>query len=621
MIIYTKVIRPLMDKARQARRDANPKKDPVSCVHQPDASFSACSQCVSERRASTHYRIKIVIGLMLAFWLQALDLTIISPILLEIAQVFNATSEFSWVISSFTLVSAAFIPFWGQMADVFGRHRTLQTSLLLVTLGSALCTASPSSAFGMLLFGRSLQGLGCSGISVLIRIIIADRVSLKENAVTWSWFSIAGGIAYGVGPQIGSKLAEASWRWCFAISIAVAVVAMLLLFCILRADLLGPQPIQLREKNPYDTLAAGPTPDHLDVKASLRARLGTIDVGGQLLFIIGLALFVLGLTWGGATYPWRSAAVLVPLVSGTLLLAAFCVWERSMDARRFLGRRFPQQKPMIPWAVLSDRNIVVLFFSGFVYSMTTYAIIYYCPIYLSVVKGQSASEAGRAILFFLPGLGLGAWASIFLCNKWPRMTIVPIIGGAVVELVGVVMLAVALNMEKVSVIYAMMSLASGGGALRIMASSLHGIGMFRNNIPAVVSLQLLSSPLGGTLGVTIMSVIFNNVANINLNVSGSADISSTALQPGAEAAIIHKAKMGLVYAIVSIVPFSALCVLSTLTLGNVRLPKGSESREDQMHHEVVREPYLWMLIRGQKNRDCEASHVELQSTSDGSGHL
>lgn len=73
-------------------------------------------------------------------------------------------------------------------------------------IGSALCTAAPTDAFPVLLLGRGIQGLGCAGISVIVRVIIADRVSLKENAKNWSIFSFTAGMSYAIGPVIGGML-------------------------------------------------------------------------------------------------------------------------------------------------------------------------------------------------------------------------------------------------------------------------------------------------------------------------------------------------------------------------------------------------------------------------------
>jgi MFS family permease len=91
------------------------------------------------------------------------------------------------------------------MADVFGRHAAIQAATVLTLIGSALCTAAPAHAFPVLLLGRGLQGFGCAGISVVTRVILADKVSLRENAVNWSIFSFVSGISWALGPVIGGE--------------------------------------------------------------------------------------------------------------------------------------------------------------------------------------------------------------------------------------------------------------------------------------------------------------------------------------------------------------------------------------------------------------------------------
>jgi MFS family permease len=91
------------------------------------------------------------------------------------------------------------------MADIFGRHTTLQASMVIMLIGSALCTGAPRDAFPVLLLGRGIQGLSCAGLNVIVRTIVADKVSLRENSVNWSIFSIIGGISFGLGPVAGGK--------------------------------------------------------------------------------------------------------------------------------------------------------------------------------------------------------------------------------------------------------------------------------------------------------------------------------------------------------------------------------------------------------------------------------
>lgn len=73
--------------------------------------------------------------------------------------------------------------------------------MLLMLIGSVLCAVAPS--WGVLLLGRALQGTSASGITNLIQIILADKVSLKDNAKNSTIFQFVAGISYSVGPIIG----------------------------------------------------------------------------------------------------------------------------------------------------------------------------------------------------------------------------------------------------------------------------------------------------------------------------------------------------------------------------------------------------------------------------------
>jgi MFS family permease len=123
----------------------------------------------------------------------------------------------NFIISIFSLCSATFIPFWGQIIDIFGRTVTLEVTLIIMLVGSALCTAAPLGAFPVFILGRALQGLSVSGINVSTRVIMADKVTLKENAKNNSIFGLFAGVSYAIGPLIGGFLANSNWRWCFAI--------------------------------------------------------------------------------------------------------------------------------------------------------------------------------------------------------------------------------------------------------------------------------------------------------------------------------------------------------------------------------------------------------------------
>lgn len=242
----------------------------------------------------------------------------------------------------------------------------MEMALVMMMIGSALCTAAPLNAFPVLILGRALQGLSVAGINVVSRTILADKVSLKENAKNTSVFSFFAGISYAIGPVIGGFLTDKSWRWCFGINLPVAVAGAVLVLIILRPILLGPQPLPEQFRNQqYD----GST-DRLVRRFT--ARMSAIDYGGQSLFLFGMGLIILALTWGGASYSWGDAHVVVPLVLGSLLTCGFVGWEYLMAPGRYIARKFPLQKPTIPWVLLAQRNMALLFYINFATGMGRY---------------------------------------------------------------------------------------------------------------------------------------------------------------------------------------------------------------------------------------------------------
>ncbi|KAM0426497.1 hypothetical protein ACHAPT_008188 [Fusarium lateritium] len=566
------------------------------CRHGSETADS-CQSCKAERRDQLTYRWKIILGLFLPFAISALDVTIIASALPWVADDFDQLSQLNWIISSFNLTAAAFIPFWGQMADIFGRHASIQACMIIAIVGGALCTGSPTSAFPLLLFGRALQGIGCAGINVVVRAIVADKVSLQEDAKNWSIFSMVAGSSYSVGPVIGGYLTNTSWRWCFGITLPVGVAGCIITFVVLRKELLGPQPIQQLE----ETAETGR-------RTTFKQRLKTIDVGGQVLSLFGFGLLILAFTWAGSTYAWDSPAIIVPLVFGSVIIGAFVLWQYYMTPGRILERRFPQQQAMIPWEVLRNRDIGLLFYTSFASGMAMYSVLYFCTLYFTMVKQLLPSEAGRQLLFFVPGLGTGVFIAILMCNYTPRQTWHPIMLGAVVEAIGLGVLAWASWKEHDPTVYGMMVLTGVGVGIRLMPVPLHGMAYFPKRIAAVISLMEVSDPFGGTLGLTIMTTVLNNVAGVG-DIGDSAGYDFTEFSHMSEQEmedLRQRAKKGIVLAFVAIFPFMVLCVVASAFIGNVYISTNS-SNEDEQTNIIYQGVFFWSWVRG-KQID-ESSHL------------
>lgn len=72
-----------------------------------------------------------------------------------------------------------------------------------------------------------------------------------------------------------------------------------------------------------------PTYDQLHVHGKSKwQQFKELDFGGLFLFLAGIVLFIIGLSWGGSTYPWASAPVICTIVIGLLTLIVFGLYEQ-----------------------------------------------------------------------------------------------------------------------------------------------------------------------------------------------------------------------------------------------------------------------------------------------------
>jgi MFS family permease len=543
------------------------------------AKPASCSHCIEEKKRARSYRWKILLCLTPAFFVSSLDLTIIASALPTIALHFDKFNQLNWIVTAFTLTDTAFIPVWGQLADIFGRHSTLQCAVIILAIGSVLCAAAQDWA--MLLFGRALQGIATAGTSNVILIILADKVSLREQAVNTSIFQLLNGVGYAVGPVVGGYLTNASWRYCFVLCAAISVCGMLTIL-LLRKDL----------KTGKFSLSR-PAPGMTRLR-TLTNGLSTLDYGGITLFILGVGLIILGTAWGGSTYRWSSAAVLCSLIIGAVLFIAFIVYEFLLESKSFtdLKRILPSNTiPMIPASILKAKDVSLVCLITASTGAAVYSVFYFIGIYFTLVEAYSASHSGTQLLYYIPGIGVGVYSAIFVCNVYPRQTFPPLAIGTVIETVGIAVLAYAVKTRNATLVNVMMGVSGAGTGLRFMPSNLHLAGMFRDQIAAVYSVLRFAMPFGGTLALTIMGSVFQNQmsdyfgsgavrSGTNVTSSGGINLQNSAsldainqLSPDQQTKIRHQGATATMWAFVSILPIMVISMLASFALGNVWISK------------------------------------------------
>ena len=79
--------------------------------------------------------------------------------------------------------------------------------------GSFICGIAPNSS--VLIVGRAIAGVGCSGIFSGALIILAHSVSLKMRPIFTGIVAAMYGVASVIGPILGGYFTDSSltWRW------------------------------------------------------------------------------------------------------------------------------------------------------------------------------------------------------------------------------------------------------------------------------------------------------------------------------------------------------------------------------------------------------------------------
>jgi MFS family permease len=152
--------------------------------------------------------------LMLVSFLPAVESTVTSTALPAIVHELDAGSLYVWFVNAYFLTSAAFLPLFGQLADIFGRRWVFISVVAIFTLGSGI--AGGANEPYTLIAGRAVQGIGGGGINLMIELVVSDLVPLRERgnymAMLFAFFALG----TAIGPFVGGVFVEhASWRWVF----------------------------------------------------------------------------------------------------------------------------------------------------------------------------------------------------------------------------------------------------------------------------------------------------------------------------------------------------------------------------------------------------------------------
>lgn len=145
----------------------------------------------------------IMVPLCLSVFMSALDLTIVTPAIPAIVSSFKSGTGYVWIGSAFILASTAITPVWGSISDIWGRKPIVLIALTIFLAGSLICALAHRT--DMLIAGRAIQGLGSSGLGIMVNVIICDTFSLRDRGLYLAITSLVWAVGSTVGPIIGGS--------------------------------------------------------------------------------------------------------------------------------------------------------------------------------------------------------------------------------------------------------------------------------------------------------------------------------------------------------------------------------------------------------------------------------
>ena len=326
----------------------------------------------------------IIIGLILAMLLAALDQTIVATAMPTIGHELGDLNNLPWIVTAYLLTSTAVTPLYGKLSDIHGRRIMLLVAIGIFSIGSIACALAPTMlALGL---ARCLQGLGGGGLLALSQTIIGDLVTPRERAQYQVYIASVFVISSLAGPILGGFFAEhLHWSLIFWINLPLGLLAYLM-----TSDKLKRLP---RFERPHK-----------------------LDYPGAVLLIAATSTLLLALSWGGVHYGWGSAPIL------TLLAASVVLWLL------FVLRLRSAAEPLIP-LVLFGNQVVRTATLAACFGMGTFiGLTIYMPIYLEGVLGLSASQSGLALIPLMIGTVAGATLSGRLMVSIRHYKRVPIAG-------------------------------------------------------------------------------------------------------------------------------------------------------------------------------------------------
>ena len=418
----------------------------------------------------THKEIMFVLsGLMVGMLLAALDQTIVSTALKRIVEDFNGLEHYTWVVTAYLLTSTASTPLYGKISDLYGRRPVFQFAIITFLIGSFAAGAATSMT--QLIAFRAVQGLGAGGLMSLTFVIIGDIISPRERGKYQGYFGGVWGLSSVAGPLLGGYFSDhaqilgvTGWRWIFYINLPFGIAALII------------------------------TSMSLHIPKVKREH--SIDYLGALLLVSGVSALLLGISVYGPQDGWQASKTLLTLAAALVLILLFIFQESRA------------KEPILPLTLFKNHTFSVTSVMAFIIGAGMFGAIIMLPLYLQVVKGDSATSAGLKLIPFMIGIVSMSIVSGKMITKHGHYKRFPIIGLALMT-VGLAMLSTltATTPFWQLSIYSVLIGAGLGFSMQTVVIALQNSVDFRD-LGVATSANTFFRSIGATIGVALFGTVY-----------------------------------------------------------------------------------------------------------------
>ncbi len=402
---------------------------------------------------------------VLASMMVLIDSTIANVALPEMKGTLGATStQITWVLTSFTMAEAIFIPLAGYFTLRLGERNLMIYSIIGFVITSALCGQADSLM--EIVFFRILQGMFAASVIPLSQSILVQIYPKEERGKAMAIFGIGVMLGPILGPMLGGIITQhLNWRWVFYVNLPVGCGCLLLIMRYIHVSNRGT---------------------------------ATIDWPTALSMALGIGLLQMVLSKGNEKNWFDSNLILFSTVLCILMLVVFAV--RSVTTK----------SQVAPIWLLGDKNLATACLIVSCFAMCTFGVLQLQPMLLQELLGYPVETSG----FVTAPRGLAS-AVLLICAA-PLMDK---IDGRILVFIGLTLNATgvwfmtqySLEADIYWMIFPAMIQGAGMGMVFAPLSNIAFTTLPASQVTNGASLFNLSRTIGASIGIALTNTFFSQV--------------------------------------------------------------------------------------------------------------